>query len=264
MGSRQARHVHTASFTVTDAWFPPSSVLPDHTHDRSIVAVMLDGSFETTIAGRSIDCQPSVMWTEPRAERHANYIGRGGARVVVVQPQPSQHARLEPFAGLLDAVLHSRDAEVAAEARRLTMEMRLGDRLTPLAIDSRVMLLLTGAARLARRAAGGHRPPRWLQRVREKLHEEFRTAPSLAGLASSADVTPWHLAREFRRHYHTTPGAYARTVRLEWALGELARTRRPISEIAQSAGYSDQSHLTRACTAATGLAPAAYRRRERT
>jgi len=57
-----------------------------------------------------------------------------------------------------------------------------------------------------------------------------------------------------------TIGEYARSLRLNWALDQLAKTSIPISAVAVAAGYTDQSHLTRVCTAATGVGPAQYRR----
>ncbi|MEO1086944.1 MAG: AraC family transcriptional regulator, partial [Acidobacteriota bacterium] len=40
-------------------------------------------------------------------------------------------------------------------------------------------------------------------------------------------------------------------------------SRRPIADIAVEAGFSDQSHLTRAFKAAFGITPGAWRRRRR-
>jgi AraC family transcriptional regulator len=263
MGSHRATTIDTGGFELTDAWFPPGSVLEPHTHERSILAVMIDGSFETTIAARRIDCTPATIWTEPRAERHANYVGARGARVLVTQPHPDQRERLAPFTRLFDEVIHLRDPAVACEARRIAAELAVHDSLSRLAIDALVMLLMTRAARVDG-ARGDRRPPPWLERARELLHAHFREPLDLGAVADEIGVTPWHLARQFRRHYHASVGEYARLLRMEWALRELSRDDRPISEIAQDAGYADQSHLTRACKAATGLTPAAYRRRSPT
>ena len=263
MGSHQSRTVDTGAFSITDAWFPPGSVLDAHTHERSIVAVMIDGSFDTAIASRRIECVPTTTWTEPRAERHANYVGTRGARVLVTQPHPSQHERLAPFAGLLDDVMHVRDPAIAVDARRLAAEVAIDDSLSPLTVDALVMLMLSRAARIERRRRSERREPGWLHRARELLHARFRERLDLSDIANEVGVTPWHFAREFRRYMRASPGEYARALRIDWALRELSRGSRPISEIAQAAGYTDQSHLTRACKAATGCAPAAYRRRER-
>ena len=264
LGSQRSREVDTGLFSITDAWFPAGSVLQPHTHDRSIIAVMIQGSFETDIAARRIECLPTTMWSEPLAERHANYIGTRGARVLVMQPDPRRHELLTPFSGMLDEVMHTRDPAFGIEARRVVAEVATWDSLSPLVTDSLVMLLLTRAARLVQGRSAQRRTPPWLRRARDLVHAHFKERLDLVRIADTVGVSPWRLAREFRRHFHASIGEYARALRLEWALRELASGDQPISAIAQSAGYADQSHLTRACKGATGVAPAAYRRRERT
>jgi AraC family transcriptional regulator len=264
LGSQRSREVDTGLFSITDAWFPAGSVLQPHTHDRSIIAVMIEGSFETDIATRRIECLPATMWSEPRAERHANYIGTRGARVLVMQPDPNRHELLTPFSGMLDEVMHARDPAFSIEARRVVAEVATWDSLSPLATDALVMLLLARATRRVQRNSAERRTPPWLLRSRDLVHAHFKERLDLVSIAETVGVSPWRLAREFRRHFHASIGEYARALRIEWALRELASGDQPISAIAQSAGYADQSHLTRACRGATGLPPAAYRRREQT
>ena len=261
MGSPRSRSWDTGTFRLTEAWFPPESVLDAHTHDRSIVAVMLEGSFATKIAQKDLDCSPTTVWTEPREERHANYVGRLGARVLVAQPDPDRDDLHQAFAPLLNEVTCTVDPSIALDARRVAEELANVDSLSPLVLDSLVTLMFTRAARLSANRQFHARAPRWLERARELLHEHYRERIELSDLASTAGVTPWHLAREFRRYFNASIGEYARSLRLAWALEQLSSTVSPISNIAHAAGYSDQSHLTRVCRATTGLAPAAYRRR---
>ncbi len=263
MGSPRSREVDTGAFRVTEAWFAPGAVLEPHTHDRSIFSVMLEGSFETRISGKRLDCVSGTTWTEPRAERHANYGGTRGARVIVTQPSPHRPEMLAPFADLLGSVSLRRDPVIALDARRISAELIAPDTLSPLVLDSLVMLMLGRAARSggSKRVAPG--PPQWLLCARDLIHDEFRFGLSLRQVASEAGVPPWHLAREFRRHFHASVGEYARALRVNWALEQLATSTMPLSEVALSAGFADQSHLTRACRAATGVPAAAYRREAR-
>ncbi|HVT38224.1 MAG TPA: hypothetical protein VHE78_04230, partial [Gemmatimonadaceae bacterium] len=78
LGSPEFRSVDTRSGVVTHAWFPPGTALPPHTHDRPIVAVMLEGGFRTSIARRELECSARCFWTEPLGERHANTAGAEG------------------------------------------------------------------------------------------------------------------------------------------------------------------------------------------
>ena len=65
MGSPRFRSLDTEAFSITDAWFPPGEVLHAHTHARGIFATMVEGSFDTTIAGpnpRSGQCRFDRHW----------------------------------------------------------------------------------------------------------------------------------------------------------------------------------------------------------
>jgi AraC family transcriptional regulator len=183
--------------------------------------------------------------------------------VLVVQPDPRRDDLLEPFARLLGEVSHVKDPGLALEARRLSSELSKPDSLSPVIMDSVILLTLARSARLLAPQRSVQRPPPWLERARDLVHAHFREGLSLKRVAATADVTPWHLAREFRRHFHSSIGEYARALRLAWALEQLARDETSISAIALAAGFADQSHFTRACRSATGLAPAAYRRRKK-
>jgi AraC family transcriptional regulator len=261
MGSPRFRTAATSGCTVTDAWFPPRAVLEPHTHERTIFAVMLDGSFDSAISGRRLDCTPATVWTEPREEKHANYIGHAGARVLVVQPDPARLDLFAPFVSLTDEVHLLRHAGIAADARRVVTELDVADPLTPLAIDSLVLTMMTAASRL--RFAGDRQTralPPWLARAQELLHARFRDRIQLADVAGVVGVQPSHLAHAFRRHFRTTVGAYVRALRMDWAVEQLAHTDEPLAEIALAAGYSDQSHFTRECRRVRGVSPGEYRR----
>jgi AraC family transcriptional regulator len=261
MGSPRFRTSATSGCTVTDAWFPPGAVLEPHTHERTIFAVMLDGSFDSAIARRRLDCTPATVWTEPREERHANYIGRMGARVLVVQPDPVRSDLFAPFAPLTDEVHLLRHAGIATDARRVLAELDVTDALTPLAIDSLVLTMMTAASRLRFESdRHGRALPPWVARAQEMLHAHFRDGVQLADVATAVGVHPSHLAHAFRRHFRTTVGAYVRSLRLEWAVEQLAQTDTPLAKIAIAAGYSDQSHFTRECRRTRGVSPGELRR----
>jgi len=260
MGSPRFHSVDTGRCLATEAWFPPHAQLPPHTHDRSIFAVMLRGGFRSEIAGRTLQCDPFAIWTEPSEERHANYVGREGALVLVVQPDPADAGMFEPFKRLTSEVQLLADAGIASDARRVLREIRLGDSLTSLGVDGLVMTMMTAASRLRLAGKTHSPPPRWLLQARDMVHARFREGIRLADIAREAGVHPSHLAHAFRTHFGVPVAAYARSLRLQWAIDKLADSTLAISDIAVSAGFSDQSHLTRECRRSLGVSPAEYRR----
>ena len=260
MGSPRFRRFDAGACCIVDAWFPPHAALQLHTHERSNFATMVGGSFQTRIASHRIDCAPGVTWTEPAEEGHANHVGSGGARVLVVQPDPSRDDIFGPFRSLTSTIVRVKHPAIVNSARQILSELRAPDTLTPLVIDSIVLPMMAKAVRISATRRLERVRPTWLMRAQEIIHARFRERVLLDEIAAAVDVTPWHLARAFRRDFGMTIGEYARSLRLDWALERLVTTEMPISAVAVAAGYTDQSHLTRACTAATGIGPAQYRR----
>jgi AraC family transcriptional regulator len=258
MGSPRYQTVETNAFLVTHAWFPPGAVLPRHTHDRAIFATMLDGGFHSVIANRRIECTPATVWVEPTGEPHANFIGREGARVVVLQPNPALATLFEPFEAFLTVPKGLHHGGVAADARRIAAEIALPDSLTPLGVESIALGMLVAAARVSA-AHTTRRPPQWLLQAQELVHARFREPLTISEIATNVGVHPAHLAHRFREQFHTTIGVYVRRLRAEWTAERLREDDAPIVEIALAAGYSDQSHLTRECRRYLGVTPAAYR-----
>ena len=259
LGSPWFRVVDTAACRVTEARFSAGDILHAHSHDRPIMAVMLSGSFDTAIMGRRFACPPDHAWMEPCEERHANYIGRHGARVLVFQPDPAHAPLSDTVLPLLEDVAHVHDPTVSLDARRVLREMDEADALSRLAIDALMLTMLVQVSRTHRKLASP-RAPVWLSRVREKLHDEFRSPPALSEVAAVAGVTPTHVCHAFKSHLGVPIGEYVRRVRITWAAEQLRMTDQPLSAIAMAAGYSDQSHFTRESRRLLGFRPAEYRR----
>jgi len=105
------------------------------------------------------------------------------------------------------------------------------------------------------------RPPRWLRRTRELIHDECASDLGLARIAAEVGLHPVSVTRAFRRHFRCTPGDYLRRCRLSRAAAMLADSDAPLSLIAQAGGFFDQAHLTRRFVEGYGVPPARYRTR---
>ena len=259
MGSPRFKTGETDSFRVIEAWFPPDAVLDAHTHDRPIFALMLRGGFRTHISSRSLECDAGYAWTEPIAETHANYVGALGAHVLVIQPDPSHDELLEPLWDLLDGIRLLRHPALHCAAPSILSALHTPDAASTLAVETRVCEILSRAAGLEHRERTPSRQVAWLRRVKELLHDEWRAAPTLSEIARVAGVHPCHLAHIFREQMGESISSYVQRLRVTWALAELTATDAPVSQIALSAGFCDQSHFTRRCVRFTGVTPAAYR-----
>ena len=261
LGTSRSSSLATPTARVTEAWFPPGAALDVHTHERPILAITLAGSLGTRIRARHLACGRSWAWTEPAGEAHANQVESGGARVLVIEVASDQHSVPSAVRTLLlDDITLQRDLHIAIDAQRAMAEVRRRDDLSASVVESLALLILARAARVMSKQRFHATMSPWLLRAREFLHEQFRRSVPLAALAHEVGVDPVTLSRQFRREFGMTPGEYVRARRVDWCLEQLAITRESISTIAHRAGFSDQSHFTRACTARVGMPPAAYRR----
>lgn len=266
MGSPRFETRDVNSCRVHLVWFPTSTVLEPHFHDRPTFAVILAGGFDVHFTSPSIrrstlSCPPGTVITQPADERHANYIAEGGARGVVLQPDLARAELPRRCAQLLDRINHFRDGPISTQAHRIAREMYAPDELTPLALEGLALEMLAEAARLDSGCdlSPGESTP-WLRRAVDFVHAHFREGLRIAEIAAAADIEPSRLTVHFRRLHRVPIGSYVRRLRLEWAADRLVATKLPIARIAVEAGFTDQAHLTRAFKRATGSTPAAYRR----
>jgi AraC family transcriptional regulator len=263
LGSPKFQTVQAGRFRVTEAWFPPGLRLDPHVHDRTSVAVMLQGGFGLTILGRSLACEAATVFTEPAGERHGNRVEGTGARVVVVQPDPEDDELRRTCADVLGEVRLFQHAEIHRAAWRLAGEIQDPDAVSPLAIESLALETLAAASRRLRPRLATNGPPAWLRRAREMVQARCLEELTAAEIAASVGVHPVHLARVFRKHYRQSIGACVRTLRLEWAALRLAQGEEALSDIALAAGFADQSHFTRAFRRHAGMTPDRYRKTAR-
>lgn len=262
-GSPRYTSIEVGGLLVTHAIFPPRERLCAHVHDRTCVATTLRGRFASGMRGRSHWSRPSMVLTEPAGERHDNVFGASGAHVLVVQPDVARCEVFRPFNRFLDSINHFHEPTIGVLAQRMSVEIAHPDDVSPLVIEALGHeLLATAARRLAPRRTETP-APQWLIPVRERLHDSFAEPITLADLAAIAGVHPAHLARMFRRHYRCSVGAYQRELRLEWTAERLALGDESLAEVAARAGFSDQSHFTRAFKQRFGFTPGEYRARAR-
>ncbi len=83
---------------------------------------------------------------------------------------------------------------------------------------------------------------------------------SLERMAHHAGISASRLHAIFREQFDETPHAWLCDIRMKKICALLATSTLPIAEIADKAGFSDQTALTRAMRRANGTTPAAYRR----
>lgn len=172
----------------------------------------------------------------------------------------SSGAELVPRFAMLDPLLEQL-------AIAITNALRDGNAEDGLYIDTIAQMM---AVHLARTHSTRARPVRilpakplagWkMRRVIEFIEENLEGDLSLQAMAAEVDISPLYLARAFKAAIGQSPHQYVLTRRIERAKELLRNTDLPVVDVALSAGFSSQSHLSHWFIRQVGVSPAAYRR----
>lgn len=98
-----------------------------------------------------------------------------------------------------------------------------------------------------------------LPKIRRYIEEHFAEEIRIDDLREISRLSPFHLIRTFHKEYGVSPHEYLIRVRVE-AARKMLKNGLPIIQVAQNAGFSDQSHLTRWFKTHVGITPGRYRK----
>jgi AraC family transcriptional regulator len=102
-----------------------------------------------------------------------------------------------------------------------------------------------------------------ISRITEYIDANLAADVSLAEIASVAGSSVSHLTVLFHRSFGLPVHQYVIQQRVERAVRLLLRTNARLCEVAQQAGFTDQSHMTRCMRRLIGTTPAALSRKRR-
>jgi AraC family transcriptional regulator len=105
------------------------------------------------------------------------------------------------------------------------------------------------------------RSPAVVEDAKALLSARFTEHLTLEELGREINVSPFHLARSFRRHTGYTLHEYRVNLRLKAALERLAAGDEDVAVIARAVGFSSHSHLTASFRRAFGVPPSCVRKR---
>jgi AraC-like DNA-binding protein len=102
------------------------------------------------------------------------------------------------------------------------------------------------------------REHRAVKQIKDYLQVYYAQDPSLEDLSTVCGLSPFHLARVFRKATGLPPHAYLISLRIAHAKIHLCQNR-SLAEIAIDLGFTDQSHFTHTFKAWVGIPPGQYR-----
>ena len=235
---------------------PCARLVPRHEHELAYVTLVLDGHYREGDRGRLEEMRPLTAVFNPVGIAHSTVIGPAGASLFTVEFRTANMRALDlklPPSTTCDCGAGS----MFWPGMRLFAAFKT-ESCDSLTLEGPIFELLgaiTDSADASEKTA-----PRWLSRVKERLHAEFRDRLRMRDLARDAGVHPVHLARAFRKFEKRSPGEYQQRLQLRAACELLRDPEWPLAEIAAECGFADQSHFTRMFRRMTATTPSRFRR----
>lgn len=237
----------------------PNHQSPKHSHELFQFCLIREGGFTESYGRKVRDCAPLSLISHPSDEAHANRYHDKGARCFVIEIEDQWVKRALEHSDALEMAVHFKWGLPVWLAARLYREFQCLDAVSTLIIEGLTLELLALCSRQSVKYAE-RQPPHWIEQVIELLKAHFSDALTLDWIAQRVGVHAVHLARVFRQHQGCTIGEFLRTLQIEYACRELSLTDAPLSQIALSAGFYDQSHFSRVFKRAMNITPTQYRK----
>ena len=234
-----------------------AKLIPPHSHELGFFSLLLDGGYREFYRTRTIHYEPMTITWHPPGISHRDEIGQKGGKFFTVEVQNSWLDRLREFAAVPESLYDEHGGELVWLAMRLYREHKEAQVASPLVIEGVMLEMLAIATR--QQLPNEKLPPVWMNRVVERLRAEFQQNLTTSDLATEAGVHPVHLAAVFRQFHRQTIGEYQHQLRVQHAARLLGTPDLTLADVAQDAGFSDQSHLTRIFKRLSGITPGAFR-----
>lgn len=214
-----------------------------------------------TIFVNPANVESHTRWSTVREDLMIGYEP-GQLGILAEQEFDQTDLKLEPPAfGHIDrralTISHLLKEELASQA---ASELYIDSLITVFGVH--VIRYYSGAGRASSRSkrAGGL-PPKSARQVQEYLRENLSRRVSIAELAKLCELSPSRFIAAFTKTFGEPPHRYLLKLRLAFAVELLVSTELPIAQIAQTSGFSSQSHLTTTMRKHRRVTPAQLRTR---
>jgi len=102
--------------------------------------------------------------------------------------------------------------------------------------------------------------PSWVSQVDDYLNENWANDFSLIDLANAVGIHPITISKNFKKYYRCTYGNYRRMLKIHNSIALIKNSTMPLTQIAYTCGFSDQSHFIRNFKKYAAFRPKDFRR----
>ncbi len=256
---RILRRQEIAGSVLSETAYIPHFSGPRHVHDQvGYFCLTLQGGYRECSRQQNRELGPATLLYHSPGEAHSDKFGSQETRLFCVWVSLERFRAVRDHTTGPDNSVQFTHGSALQLAFRMYKEFRSLDELSPLVIEGLTLELLAETFRDARREVKYFDQP-WIERARDLIQARFNDALVVSEIAESVGVHPVHLTRVFRQRFGCTVGEYVRRLRVDFVCRELSNSRKPLAEIASSAGFCDQAHFSRTLKRFTGMTPIEFR-----
>ena len=245
--------LHDASFRYSDVAHLDPMTIPEHSHDRASLNLVISGDYPEHCKDlRRRAFPPGHLIYKPPGQPHANQL-TVPVRSLVIELSHNTFETLCSHDDRFNKPWQAFDPTSSRLAQQLCYRLRVDD-------DQDVSCSL--AFELLDHACdrSPQRNPTWLGKVIDLIMSDYARSPSIDELSTFAGISPTHFARAFKQATGHTAGEFIRARRVSAALALLAEDQHSGAEVAAEVGFSDESHMIRTVRKALRTSPAGFRR----
>ena len=212
--------------------------------------------------------RPGALWVMPQGSRHAVRF-EGRVEGIALAYDPFRFDELIRSAGGNNAAhivqsLAASPPRIEHLMQALAHESQQPSTPDLLGLECIATAIALALCQHARNPAASPRPgprlaPRQIRSVQSFIDDHLDHSITLADLAATARLSPFHFLRAFKQTLGITPGRYVLGRRMERARSLLKSSNLSIAEVALSVGFAHSSHFTHAFRRVVGTAPSVFR-----
>lgn len=248
-----------AGALLTEVRHTAAKEVGEHRHEAPYFSVLLEGAYEERGLGFDLRYEPYTLVFHSAGTAHEDRM-LGPCRFFAVDLLPRWERAIDELGGTRAHVFELYGGDPVWLVLRLYREFLTRDDVASGAIEA---LLYELCAHVAARVENVGAEPTWLSVADAAVRDGFRELPDLAVLASRAGVHATHLCRAFRRFRGQTISDAIVRARVQYVARRLAEPGASLAAIADEAGFTDQSHMTRVFKRVTGSPPGEHRQHVR-
>lgn len=232
-----------------------------HTHPQASFILILSGSYISSADGAEPLSREPVLIFNPAGTTHRDSFSVPSGRFLTVSIPDQILDIAEEESELPRTAIVLSSSEILRMAIELARECAGTSRHRLSVMEDLSWTLLAAATGTGHRKRENRQAqPAWATRARDLMHDRSLGPLCMTEMAREIGVHPVYFARMFRRTFGCTPAEYRTRCRLQNAMALLRSTEMPLSAIAITCGFYDQSHFSTAFVGHFGHAPGAYRR----